>query len=171
MEKYSLKKELQHSRKGNNLIALITTFLLQNWIDFWNPAMTKSELRLWARAAEALFFWSPFNSVGFHSARLAQNHWLRLHLLHAAHLCVMDSLKLPQRDLSSSRPEHILGYDFTRPLHTEARMQDNEFLPRPSEMYPSAVWIVVHSVHADLIAILRTSILGWLSQVSDYILL
>lgn len=41
----------------------------------------------------------------------------------------MDSLKLPQSDLSLSQTDHALGYDFARPLHTEARMQDSEFLP------------------------------------------
>lgn len=38
-------------------------------------------------------------------------------------------------------------------------------------MFPSVVRIIVHNVHADVIAILRTSILGWLSQLSDYIFL
>lgn len=36
-------------------------------------------------------------------------------------------------------------------------------------MFPSVVWIIVHNVRADVIAILGTSILGWLSQLSDYI--
>lgn len=36
-----------------------------------------------------------------------------------------------------------------------------------TEMFPSVVRIIVHNVHADVIAILRTSILGWLSQLSQ----